>query len=65
MGVAKIVLSFQTLLSTFSQGFIQEGTTLERIATDPCIQEATSPEGRFAVIIASHLPQSVIQKHVT
>ena len=41
--IAEIVLSFQTLLSTFS-GFVREGTTLERLARDPCIQEATSPE---------------------
>jgi hypothetical protein len=41
------------------------GSTLERIATDPCIQEATSPEGKFTIIIASHLLQSVIKKHVT
>ena len=63
--VAEIVLSFQTLLSTFSNEFVTEGITLERIATDPCIQKATSPEGKSAVIIASHLLQSVIKKHVT
>jgi hypothetical protein len=63
--VAEIVLSFQTLLSTFNEGFVKEGTKLKRKSTDPCIQEATSPKGKFAVIIASHLLQSVIKKHVT
>jgi hypothetical protein len=63
--VAEIVLSFQTLLSTFSEAFVKEGTTLERIATDPCIQEAISPEGKFTEVVSSHLLQSVIKKHVT
>jgi hypothetical protein len=63
--VVEIVLSFQTLLSTFSNAFVTEGITLERIATDPCKEEAISPEGTFAVIIASHLLQSVMMKHVT
>jgi hypothetical protein len=55
----------EKVLSTFRNEFVTEGITLERIATDPCIQEATLPEGKFAVIIASHLLQSVIKKHVT
>lgn len=61
VGVAAIVLTFQTLLATFSEKFIKEGTTLERLATDSCVQEATSLEGKFDVIIASHL----LKKHVT
>lgn len=35
VGVAEMVLSFQTLLSTFSEWFIEECTALERLATDP------------------------------
>ena len=60
--VAEIVLSFQTLLSTFRNEFVTEGITLESTATDPCIKDTTSPEGKFAVIIASHLLQSAIKK---
>ena len=56
VGVAEIVLSFQTLLSTFKEGFVKEGTPLERITTNSCIQEATSQEGKFNVIICITSP---------
>lgn len=41
--VAEIVLQFQTLKATYGDGFTDEGTTIERVATDPCIQEAVFP----------------------
>lgn len=59
--VAEIVVSFQTLIATYGD----EGTTIERVATDPCIQEAVFPEKKLAVVVAAHLLQGTIREHVT
>jgi hypothetical protein len=47
--VAEIFLQFQTLIATYGDGFTDEGTTIEKVATDPCIREAVFPEIKLAV----------------